>query len=463
LCQEIGNLPNVQELILQFTHEAPPLSITALERLMNITCTTETETAATIKTQLHHYQHLEYLHLNRVKLVGTVQDFDAFGQVLSQNKSITKVNLHSSSSLLLPTTVTDTNFAAENIESNINDSYGMNVLLQTLVQLPNLTSLHLDDLSNLSQRVLVAICQSPNLTLLELWNMSHDVNQHGTAMARVLASNNCLQELEISSNLQYEAGQAMINMLRTNTCLQTLGLDLDYVDGFGEAFASVFHSQRIKKRRTKTSALKTLHLRMVQAEPNVEGAHNNNVEHAEEVDAILSNTNNDDNNNDHDVTDSNEKPQSQALANILCIIRALETNVTLEHLHMNFYHLGPDYVCSKLDRAFSNLLEKNFMLQHMSLRGCHTFVRLQHDPDIGFKLQLNQAGRYHLLMGGQNYGDGNSDDVVDDDVGVDEDEPKEEGTMAPKEDWVKTITQFKEDISISFYLLSMNPSLCSKF
>lgn len=103
------------------------------------------------------------------------------------------------------------------------------------------------------------------------------------------------------------------------------------------------------------------------------------------------------------------------------------------------------------------------MLQHMSLRGCHTFVRLQHDPDIGFKLQLNQAGRYHLLMGGQNYGDGNSDDVVDDDVGVDEDEPKEEGTMAPKEDWVKTITQFKEDISISFYLLSMNPSLCSKF
>ena len=254
------------------------------------------------------------------------------------------------------------------------------------------------------------------------------MNQHGPAMANVLAKNQtCLLELEISCNLQSMAGEAIIHMLHSNTTLQTLGLDIDYLDGFGDSLASVLLPEH-------NTTLKTLHLRLVREE---------SVLGAEDADE-------EDNGSDPDVART-KISESKALSNVHSIVKALEKNASLEHLHMNFYHLSPDTVREALVEPFSALVETNFVLKNLSLRGEHNFVRFDDSGLVDFKLKLNQAGRHNLLVGHVT-------------ICGKENTPDDRGAVAPRAAWVEAIIEQnqKHELSIVFYLLSMNPSLCTR-
>jgi len=375
---------------------------------------------------------------------------------------------------------------------------GTSLFVQALANLPSLETLHLDGLRCLSQDAMTAICQSSNLKSMELWNMTEDLNHYGPVMARAWAkpahtpttkaatttNQNCdddcsgiklqpttsaLRELEISTNLQCTAGQAIIEMLQTNTSLEKIGLDIDYNDQFGDALASVLSPGH-------NSTLKRLHLRLVGQDDVQEEEEEEEATEAEQEEAIeVANTRqgnwggrilldengngDDDGNNNNHIDDDDgigevdssrrdnnrsatEKDQvSKCLSNAQTFIKAMEKNTSLEHVHMNFYHISRGKVHDALLESVSSLLETNFVLQHLSLRGEHNFVDL--GETIDFRLRLNQAGRYRLLLGdeqGRTAGD---------------------GVVAPKIEWVQMILSHQQDLSIVFYLLSMNPSLCS--
>lgn len=430
---KIGSLPYTEEIVLQFSREAPELPVLALQRLFsipnsNFVC--DVEEAATTAIDSSVSRNVEYLHLHCVKLVGCKADFDSFAETVRNSVGITNVHLHScSSGLLSSESDDDGNSSNETNHSVLEDSYGINSLIQALADLPLLAALHLDDVQHLTSITLVALYKSCSLNSIEVWNMSDVINRHGPATASILAQNQTsLRELEISSNLETIAGQLFIAALRSNTTLHTLGLDIDYFDGFGESLASVLLPEH-------NTTLKTLHLRLVGSDNALTTAEDSDDEEGGD--------------NEMESKDNKEKTRrSKTLSNARTLIKAMKQNVSLEHLHMNFYHVTPDAVSAALVEPFSELLQTNFVLQNLTLRGKHTFVRL--GPQLDFQLKLNQAGRYSLLAGGEAIS--NNDNILSE---------KRCGLAAPRAEWVEVISNNQNDASIVFYLISMNPSLCN--
>lgn len=431
----VGSLPNLQDAILRFTPQTPPLPVHALQQLIDCHrhCETTQEendnevTTATTK--------LEYLSLHHVKLEGSWSDFQALSDALRSNHSIKKIHLVGCSSVSVVDVAdqeeTTTSTITEGIHHNpqdwgSNNNAGMNVLLEALAHLKSLETLHMDNVGNISQRAFQELCQSTHIQLLEFWNIPDDLNRHGYAIANALCQARSLKELEISSSLHSNAGNAIIHMLQTNRTLETLGLDLDYVD-YGQALASVFQPGG-------NTTLQTLRLRLVGTEeaavvaeqPNEAGG---NDDDAEEVEEQVASDNPNHNSRKHNYLITG------TLINAQTLITALESNTSLEHMHLNFYNIDPDHIQSTLVPFAERLLKVNFVLKDLTLRGKHNFTRLSEKAQ--FCLRLNRAGRYSLLLGG-----GQGDD------------------MAPRSLWVETIAAHQEDVSIVYYLLSTSPSLC---
>jgi hypothetical protein len=61
-------------------------------------------------------------------------------------------------------------------------------------------------------------------------------------------------------------------------------------------------------------------------------------------------------------------------------------------------------------------------------------------PGVHFDLKLNQAGRYHLLQG--------------------DEEENGSGAVVSRTEWVETILEHQQDLSVVFYLISAKPTLC---
>jgi hypothetical protein len=429
----VGSLPNLKDAILRFTPQTPPLPVRALQQLIDCHhdhCEREQEdndyelemvTASTTK--------LEYLSLHHVKLEGSSTDFEALSDSLRNNQSLKNIHLIGCSSVSVVDAAdqetsrpTDGNSISQ--QGSINE--GMNVMLEALAHLKPLETLHIDNVCNLSQRAFQELCQSTNLQLLEFWNIPDDLNLHGYAIANALCQSRSLKELEISSTIHTDAGNAIIHMLQTNRTLETLGLDLDYVE-YGQALARVFQPGC-------NTTLKTLRLRLVGTEeaavaeePDQAGG-NDDHDDAEDEDEQLADVN-------PNQDSSNSKLETGTLTNAQTLITALESNTSLEHMHLNFYNIDPEHVQSTLIPFAERLLTVNFVLKDLTLRGKHNFTRLSEDAQ--FCLRLNRAGRYALLLGGSQ-----SDD------------------MAPRCLWVETIAAHQQDVSIVYYLLSTSPSLC---
>ena len=440
---KIGTLPHTKEIILHFALEAPELPVLALQSIFATpkgraaydrkeataaATTTTTTTSNAVNSSSSVSGQVEYLHLHCVKLAGCKADFDAFADTIRNSICITHVHLHSCSSVFLSNESVDNgNVSNETNLSDLEENYGINSLIQSLADLPSLATLHLDDVHHLKSTTLVALCKAPALNSTEIWNMGDVINRHGQAMASILAQNQTsLRELEISSNLEAVAGQSVIAMLRNNTTLHTLGLDIDYVDGFGASLASVFLPEH-------NTTLKTLHLRLVG---------NESAPTAKDADGEESSG------TEMDSRENKQKTrESKTFCNACTLIEALKHNISLEHLHMNFYQLTPDSVSEALVEPVSELLQTNFVLKNLTLRGQHTFVRL--GPELDFLLKLNRAGRYNLLAGDAISNNNNkfSDTRC--------------GLAAPRAEWVEAISNNQNDASIVFYLVSMNPSLCN--
>lgn len=395
---KIGNLPNVKEVSLHFTHSAPPLPVQALQKL--IYCHAEDELEG--EDQFEDYsdsvsvaaRRLEYISLHHVKLAGTPEEFESLKDSIESNRSILEVHLQGCSSvasLQLPTdTPPDTTAPIH---------HGMSVCLQALANLPSLNKLHIDGVCHLSCDGVTSLCQSQYLKVLELWNMPDDLNEYGPVMADALQRGK-LEELEISSNLQSTAGNAMANMLESNTRLKTLGFDIDYVE-YGQSLARVLQSGC-------NQTLQNLHLRVVGGAPIVI------AEDPDETEEELN------------------KYTARILSEAQTILKALEQNTVLENLHINFYTIPPKKVENELIEDLEQLLLENFVLKNLTLRGNHSFSEL--GPKVGMLLRLNRAGRGDLLLGEQ---------------GV------------PRSRWVEAILAHQADTDIVFYFLSTNPSLCS--
>ncbi|CAB9503767.1 expressed unknown protein [Seminavis robusta] len=448
----LGSFPNLQDAILHFTHDAPPLPVQALQQL--IFCHVAQGGDDDDEEAYDEYDNgmatatrrLEYLSLHRVKLQGTLSEFAALGDCLKRNESLNKIHLSGCSSIVV---------TAEEDESSSTttmDGQGMDWILEALGNMALLETVHLDAIDHLSASAFTAICQSQSIHKMELWNMADDLNRHGPAIAKALSTRQSqnhntgggLHELEISSNLQRPAGNAMIEMLHCNTTLDSIGLDLEYAE-YGEPLSQVLLQQPAcdnnnnndPNNNNSNASLKTLHLRLV-ADEEEESAiedppqdHDDATNDGTEPDAEGVN----DSDSDNETTTTSV--ETATLANAKMLLTALESNDTLEHLHMNFYHISPDDVQSTLIPCVEQLLQINFVLKDLTLRGRHDFTHLSDKARFG--LRLNRAGRYELLLGGNNNNDGG---------------------LAPRTKWIDTIAAHQQEVDIVFYLLSTNPSLC---
>ena len=451
--EHVGSLPNTKEIILHYTHEAPPLPARCLQQLIYNHVDGDTTTSCIHKDDEEDLdddatptfissaasEKLDYLSLHRVKVSGTLKEFEELGKALCSNRSLKRVHLSSCQSILEESTIASnnnresatTNYITSDIQDEITENAGMNIFLQALSHLPSLQSLHLDDIQHLSQTTLTSICHSNNLQSLELWSMGTDINKYGASMALALESNQTsLRELEISSSLDEAAGNAILNMLQVNTTLDTLGLDLNYTS-FGPSLAEALTRDH--------SVINTLHLRFI-ADDKLQHTQPPQDQENEEQ-------NNDNNDNDNDATitnTGNTTTEEEVLTNAKTIIKALTRNTKLEHLHLNFYHISPETVSLAFVDSFEDLLQVNFVLAHLSLRGMHSIVNLR--PDLHFSLKLNQIGRHRLLLGDK-----------------EEEEEHEDGiaTAVSRKEWIETILDHKEELSVVFYLLSAKPTLCT--
>lgn len=133
--------------------------------------------------------------------------------------------------------------------------------------------------------------------------------------------------------------------------------------------------------------------------------------------------------------DNNHKKKDQDDP-ILCIAQGLEQNQSIEYFSL----CGYATISPSSQEAFATLLRKNTTLVHCSVESENSTTSLPEDLQIlsEMYLKLNECGRKELL----------SDGTTTDDA-------------APPPKWIDALWKMRHNLNALFYLLSMNPTLCS--
>lgn len=131
-------------------------------------------------------------------------------------------------------------------------------------------------------------------------------------------------------------------------------------------------------------------------------------------------------------------------ANALSIAKSLEENTSLRRLYLTFHKplQRADNETSAVDplerlsnaflEPFAKVMQSNLSLGDLRVGPIHQ--RICFDDRVNFILKLNYAGRRELL------------------------EPNE----ASRNVWVETLINYRDDLNVLFYFLSMNPSLAEE-
>jgi hypothetical protein len=121
----------------------------------------------------------------------------------------------------------------------------------------------------------------------------------------------------------------------------------------------------------------------------------------------------------------------QTMAETVPVCRALASNTVLKRLDLHVYSPGSDSKQRLVISLFAETMSQNYTMQYFSLRSADSSFS---SPLLEFYLRLNRcANRKHLLQS--------------------------ERPPAAKE-WVGTIMVNRNDVSIIYYILHLNPSLC---
>lgn len=136
---------------------------------------------------------------------------------------------------------------------------------------------------------------------------------------------------------------------------------------------------------------------------------------------------------------TDEQSQAKLNRSLQAIAGSFQSNAALQHF--SFHLMGgirgynADRIHPMLVEPFCKVFEdgEQYTLRTLSLE-YRNQGKLQLTEKMQFQLNLNQAGRYKLLK-----------------------------SSATHQDWIDAVVAFREDVSISFFFLSRNPSLLSRF
>lgn len=244
-----------------------------------------------------------------------------------------------------------------------------------------------------SAAALQAIGSSSQLRDVELWNIP-TVGEHVEGLASALQTNSTLEKLEACNcSIGPLGGQQLTKMLLNNRGLTSAVLDIDW--GVHTMFG---HPIASILRSNQT--LRRLHFVCRQQEEIITQS-----------------------------TPNPERYSAEDYAQVIC--SSLVQNSALQQLAIEFRQSRTSRNDnSRLAVAFADplksALQQNFTLQDFALMGGGSILPVLWGPEVAFPLALNKAGRRVWMQ-------------------------------SNRDDWIETLLKHKEDLSTTYYLISLHP------